>query len=205
MIHGDVFRPPVMLNLFTAFLGAGAQIFATLFFLLACVLLGVFKATRRGALLTALIVIYALCGLAGGFVSSRIYKQLKGKNWVWNTVLTAAVFPLPLSLVFTWVNSVAWGRASTAALPATTILVRYHEKCFTEHVWKILDYNVLCASCCISCWYIAHLLEKKKERTILMYLCISIYHSLLVDSCHHILCTFPLYGIGCNRGKKYHS
>jgi hypothetical protein len=125
MIHGDVFRPPAMLSLFTALIGAGAQIFTTLFILLLCVLIGVFKATRRGALLTALIVIYAICGLAGGLVSSRVFKQLKGKNWVWNTVMTSAVFPIPLIVVFTWVNTIAWLRSSTAALPFTTIMVNF--------------------------------------------------------------------------------
>ena len=121
MIHGDVFRTPQDLNLFTAFIGAGAQIFSTVVILLACVLLGVFKATKRGAILTAIIVIYALCGIAGGFVAGRIYKQLKGQNWVWNIVLTSGVLPLPLCVVFSWVNTVAWNSASTAALPITTI------------------------------------------------------------------------------------
>ena len=121
MIHGDVFRAPDMLNLFSAAVGAGAQIFATILILLVCVLLGVFKATKRGALLTALIVIYALCGVAGGLVSGRLFKQLKGKNWVWNVVLTAAIFPIPLGCVFSWVNTVAWNSSSTAALPVTTI------------------------------------------------------------------------------------
>lgn len=123
MIHGDVFRPPDNLDLFTAFLGSGAQIFATVVILLACVLIGAFKATKRGALLTALIVIYAVCGVAGGLVGSRVFKQLKGKNWVWNTVLTASVFPVPLAGVFCWVNSIAWSVESTAALPFTTILL----------------------------------------------------------------------------------
>lgn len=124
MIHGDVFRAPDYLNLFAAVLGAGAQIFSTVLILLVCVLLGVFKATKRGALLTALIVIYALCGLTGGLVAGRIFKQLKGKNWVWNVVLTASVFPVPLGLVFAWVNTVAWNFRSTAALPVTTIGVQ---------------------------------------------------------------------------------
>ena len=123
MIHGDVFRPPNFCNLFTAFVGAGAQIFSTILILLLCVLAGVFKATRRGALLTAFIVIFAVCGLFGGIVASRLYKQLKGRNWVWNTVLTASIFPLPLIAVFSFVNLIAWYRASTAALPVTTILV----------------------------------------------------------------------------------
>jgi len=121
MIHGDVFRAPAHLNLFTALVGSGAQIFATVTILLVCVLVGVFKATKRGAILTAVIVIYALCGLAGGLVAGRIFKQLKGKNWVWNVVLTSLVFPLPLGVVFSWVNTVAWNSSSTAALPVTTI------------------------------------------------------------------------------------
>ena len=123
MIHGDVFRAPELLNLFVALLGSGAQIFCTVLILLICVLLEVFKVTKRGALLTAMIVIYALCGLVGGIVSGRLYKQLKGKSWVWNTVLTASAFPVPLGIVFAWVNGVAWSFHSTAALPATTIAV----------------------------------------------------------------------------------
>ena len=123
MRHGDVFRPPQQLDLFIAFLGSGAQIFATILILLFSVLIGVFKATRRGALLTWLISIYACCALLGGIVSGRVFKQLRGRNWAWNSVLTASVLPVPLCVVFFWVNSVAWGSNSTAALPLTTILI----------------------------------------------------------------------------------
>ena len=126
MIHGDVFRPPGGLSVFTALIGTGAQIFSTVLILLVCVLVGVFRATKRGALLTAFIVIYALCGFMGGLVSGRLYKQLKGTFWVWNIVLSAAMFPIPLTAVFCWVNSVAWYHKSTAALPVTTILVSIH-------------------------------------------------------------------------------
>lgn len=123
MIHGDVFRSPEQLNLFSALIGSGAQIFSTVLLLLVCVLIGVFKATKRGALLTAVILIYAVSGIVGGIVAGRIFKQLKGKNWVWNIVLTASVFPIPLCIIFSWVNTVAWNRKSTAALPFTTIMV----------------------------------------------------------------------------------
>jgi len=121
MIHGDVFRAPPFLNLFCAFLGAGAQIFATVIILLVCVLLGAFKVTKRGALLTAMILIYALSAVFGGIVAARFYKELKGKNWVWNVVLTSIIVPIPLSIVFTWVNFIAWNHESTAAIPVTTI------------------------------------------------------------------------------------
>ena len=123
MIHGDVFRAPTNLNVFVAMIGAGAQIFTTITILLLCVLVGVFKATKRGAILTAVIVIYAMSGLAGGATAGRIFKQLKGKNWVWNVVLTATMFPVPLGIVFSWVNTIAWNSNSTAALPVTTIVL----------------------------------------------------------------------------------
>ncbi len=123
MIHGDVFRCPPHISIFAAFMGSGAQIFFTVLVLLSTVVLGVFKVTRRGALLTAAIVIYAVCGIFGGMVAGRLFKQLKGKNWVWNVVLTSAILPVPLGVVFSVVNTVAWNSNSTAALPITTIMV----------------------------------------------------------------------------------
>lgn len=123
MINGDVFRPPSNVSFFSACVGAGAQIFLTAFILLCAVLMEIFKATRRGALLTACIMIYSMCGFFGGFVSGRLFKQLKGTNWVWNVIITSMIFPVPLFLVFGWVNSVAVSNASTAALPFTTIML----------------------------------------------------------------------------------
>lgn len=130
MIHGDVFRSPPFVNIFAALIGSGAQIFSTVFLLLCCVVVGAFKATRRGALLTAVIIIYALCGIFGGMVAGRLFKQLKGKNWVWNVILTAAAFPVPLGLVFSVVNSIAWSSSSTVALPILTIGVSTYSRLF---------------------------------------------------------------------------
>lgn len=121
MIHGDVFRSPGMLSLLCAAVGAGAHIFATVFVVLVMVLSGAASATKRGALLTTAIVVYAAFGIIGGFVSGWLYKQMKGQHWAWNAILTALLFPLPLSTVFTYVNLVAWSHNSTAALPTTVI------------------------------------------------------------------------------------
>jgi len=125
-INGDVFRSPKAVSLLTAFIGSGAQLFSTVLITLLCVILGIFKATKRGALLTAVIIIYALCGFIGGFLAGRLYKQLTGTistNWQWNIVTTACIFPVPLGVVFAWVNTIAWNSSSTAALPITTILL----------------------------------------------------------------------------------
>ena len=55
MLHGDVFRVPDSPSLFCALVGSGSQIFATFILVLGCVLIGAFKPTKRGALLTAFI------------------------------------------------------------------------------------------------------------------------------------------------------
>lgn len=123
MIHGDVFRVPNLANLFTAMVGAGAQIFATAFIVLVLVLVGAFKATKRGALLTAGIIVFSCCGIFGGMVAGRLYKQLKGKDWAWNVILTSCIVPVPMACVFTFVNSVALSNNSTAALPAMVIAI----------------------------------------------------------------------------------
>lgn len=56
MIHGDVFRNPIHLNLFVALIGSGAQIFSTVFLLLLAVVLGVFRVTKRGICVQLLIM-----------------------------------------------------------------------------------------------------------------------------------------------------
>ena len=49
-------------------------------FLLAIV--GVFYPYNRGALFTALVVIYALTSGIAGYVATSFYCQLEGRNWV---------------------------------------------------------------------------------------------------------------------------
>jgi transmembrane 9 superfamily member 1 len=73
--------------------------------------------------LTSLILIYVLTSWVNGLVSARLYRQLGGKRWHWNIVTAALVFPGPLALVWSFLNSVAWGHQSTAALPAATIAI----------------------------------------------------------------------------------
>jgi hypothetical protein len=77
LIHGDVFRYPKAINLFSALLGSGAQLCCTTFILLVCAIVGLFRPTKRGAILTAMIVIYVLTSVVGGFVSARFYRQVR--------------------------------------------------------------------------------------------------------------------------------
>ncbi|CAM9774339.1 unnamed protein product, partial [Chrysoparadoxa australica] len=121
LIHGDVFRHPKQVNLFSALMGSGAHLGCTTMLLLLCAVTSVFKVTRRGSILTTIIMLYCLTASVGGFVAARLYRQLGGTKWVLNSITTSLVFPIPLFLVFTFANSVAWHYGSTARLPFFTI------------------------------------------------------------------------------------
>ncbi|XP_048229743.1 transmembrane 9 superfamily member 3 isoform X1 [Ricinus communis] len=122
-IHGDVFRYPKYKSLFAAALGSGTQLFALTVFIFMLALVGVFYPYNRGALFTALVVIYALTSGIAGYTATSFYYQLEGTNWVRNLLLTGCLFCGPLFLTFCFLNTVAIIYSATAALPFGTILV----------------------------------------------------------------------------------
>ncbi|KAJ9557812.1 hypothetical protein OSB04_012426 [Centaurea solstitialis] len=139
-IHGDVFRYPKFKSLFAASLGSGSQLFAlctnppdtilclandfcSTIFIFILALVGVFYPYNRGALFTALVVIYALTSGIAGYTASSFYCQLEGTNWVRNLLLTGSLFCGPLFLTFCFLNTVAIAYSATAALPFGTIVV----------------------------------------------------------------------------------
>ncbi|KAG9454405.1 hypothetical protein H6P81_007309 [Aristolochia fimbriata] len=122
-IHGDVFRFPKYKSLFCAVLGSGTQLLALAIFIFLLALVGVFYPYNRGALFTALVVIYALTSGIAGYTATSMYLQLEGTNWVRNLLLTGCLFCGPLFLTFCFLNTVAIAYSATAALPFGTILV----------------------------------------------------------------------------------
>ncbi|CAN4126909.1 unnamed protein product [Withania somnifera] len=122
-IHGDVFRYPKQKSLFAAALGSGTQLFTLAIFIFILALVGVFYPYNRGALFTALVVIYALTSGIAGYTAASFYCQLEGKNWVRNLLLTGGLFCGPLFLTFCFLNTVAIAYHATAALPFGTIVV----------------------------------------------------------------------------------
>ncbi|EEF40534.1 transporter, putative [Ricinus communis] len=122
-IHGDVFRYPKYKSLFAAALGSGTQLFTLTIFIFILALVGVFYPYNRGALFTALVVIYALTSGIAGYVATSFYCQLEGNNWVRNLLLTGCLFCGPLFLTFCFLNTVAIVYSATAALPFGTIVV----------------------------------------------------------------------------------
>ena len=125
LIHGHVFRPPEPSILFASMIGVGAQFFTMIMSLLTLALTGLFSPMRRGGVSTAAVLLYVGTSFIGGYVSSRLYRQLAKSdgNWVWTAVTTILMFPIPAVIVFILVNSTAWANQSTAALPFGTIMV----------------------------------------------------------------------------------
>ncbi|XP_050258700.1 transmembrane 9 superfamily member 3-like [Quercus robur] len=122
-IHGDVFRYPKYKSIFAAALGSGTQLFTLTVFIFVLALVGVFYPYNRGALFTALVVIYALTSGIAGYIATSFYCQLEGTNWVRNLMLTGCLFCGPLFLMFCFLNTVAIAYNATAALPFGTIVV----------------------------------------------------------------------------------
>ncbi|RRT38196.1 hypothetical protein B296_00051380 [Ensete ventricosum] len=81
-IHGDVFRFPQNKSLLAACLGSGTQLFTLTVFIFILALVGVFYPYNRGALFTALVIIYALTSGIAGYAATSFYCQLEGTNWV---------------------------------------------------------------------------------------------------------------------------
>jgi len=123
LINSDVFRFPPFVTALSGCIGAGAHLLCVTFLLLTCAITNVFVPTKRGAILTAIIVLYVCSAPVGGFVAARLYRQLGGDAWLANALVSCLVFPTPLVLVFMWVNSVALAHGSSAALPVIAVII----------------------------------------------------------------------------------
>jgi len=122
LIHGDVFRFPPHKNLFSAFIGLGAQSLAILFGILFLALVGMFYPNSGGTIFTAAIVLYSLTSVLGGFVSATFFKQFGGDKWAWNIVLVATLYTVPIFIIFSVNNTIAVAYDATAAVPFGTIM-----------------------------------------------------------------------------------
>lgn len=121
LIHGDVFRFPKYPIIFSAATGTGVQLIASTFVVFALALSGTVSTTRRGSVLAAIVVSYCLLSVVGGYGSLRLYQQMNGKAWVNCILVSAVLFPGPLFLIFSYVNTTALMHGSTSALPVGTI------------------------------------------------------------------------------------
>jgi len=105
LVHGDVFRPPSTHPMvFSILVGTGAQIGCAFFSTMMCSVVGLINPMKKGQTLTAIVLLYVLCGCVAGYISARIFKFCDAKAWKQNTFLTAAGLPGFLISIFTILN-----------------------------------------------------------------------------------------------------
>eukprot|EP00980_Cylindrotheca_fusiformis_P014932 scaffold4083_cov95-Cylindrotheca_fusiformis.AAC.1 len=121
LLHADVFRPPSFSPLqLSVACGSGAQLLCTAFSVIVLACLRFLSPTRRGSLLMAVLILYALMGIAGGFVTARMYKTFNGEARNSATLCTALGFPGLCFLMYCIVY--AWCRGTSTYAPDMVLL-----------------------------------------------------------------------------------
>ncbi|KAJ5087071.1 hypothetical protein NUU61_008378 [Penicillium alfredii] len=122
LVHGDVFRCPKSPMLLSVMVGNGAQLFMMTGVTVAFSLLGLLSPANRGFLATAILLISALFGCVGGYVSARVYKAFGGEAWKRNIIMTPLLIPGFIFGVFFLLNLFVWAKGSSGAVPFGTMV-----------------------------------------------------------------------------------
>jgi len=124
LVHADVFRPPNFAPMLFCVLNAtGLQLAVTTLVAIGLSAFGFLSPARRGSLLTAGLVFYMLCGLFAGYLSSRLYKCFRGRQWQLCTLLTAIFFPGICFVLFVCFNIILSFFRSSGAVPLLDVLI----------------------------------------------------------------------------------
>lgn len=125
LIHGDVFRPPRNASSLAAYVGAGVQLLTSSLLTILFAVLGFLSPANRGGLQTAMVVLFVLMGIAGGYATARIYRYMKGDEWRKATLKTAMTLPGVLFGTLFVGNLFVWAVGSTAVPFGTLLLISF--------------------------------------------------------------------------------
>jgi len=124
LIHADVFRPPQNYPmLFCVCCGGGVQLILTIFVTIVFSAVGFLNPSRRGSLTNGILSFYVLTGILSGYVSSRLYKAFKGRQWQLCTIMTALLFPGVAFSIFLFFNIILFFYHSSASAPFLDIII----------------------------------------------------------------------------------
>jgi transmembrane 9 superfamily protein 2/4 len=124
LVHADVFRPPFNYPmLYCVLIGSGFQIAVSTITCIILSAIGFVNPSRRGSFMTATLVMYALCGIFSGYLSSRLYKAFRGRSWQLCTILTSTFFPSLCFLLFLFFNTILAFFRSSGSVPFLDILI----------------------------------------------------------------------------------
>ncbi|KAK7411571.1 hypothetical protein VNO78_03006 [Psophocarpus tetragonolobus] len=116
LVHGDVFRSPSNSDLLCVYVGTGVQFFGMILVTMIFAALGFLSPSNRGGLMTAMLLLWVLMGVCGGYSSVRLYKIFKGTEWKKIALRTAFMFPAIAFAIFFVLNILIWGQKSSGAV-----------------------------------------------------------------------------------------
>jgi transmembrane 9 superfamily member 2/4 len=126
LLHGDVFRLPQTSPMALVILvGSGAQICAAFGLTMVLSVLHVCNPLKKGQMLTAILLVFSLCGIVAGYVSSRLGKFTDVNTWKVSSILTATIFPCATLAMYIVLNAwLAFAGAATAVgmIPLSQLL-----------------------------------------------------------------------------------
>jgi transmembrane 9 superfamily protein 2/4 len=93
-IASDVFRPPIHQKTLSAFIGTGFEIFCLIIVSLILYLIGLIKPEIRINIIDTIFVCFFLFSVISGYISTFIYKNNGGKQWLKNSIVTALLCPI---------------------------------------------------------------------------------------------------------------
>ena len=128
LVHGDVFRPPVMAGWLTVMVGTGVQLGISLLFLISFACFGFLSPANRGVLMQSMLFLFVFMGTFGGFTSARLFRMFKGTRWRSNGLWTALLFPGITFAIFFTLNLFIWGEKSSGAATRTHTHARTHTR-----------------------------------------------------------------------------
>jgi len=121
-IHGDVFRPPPQVLVFSALVGTGYQLVIVAFVVIMFSIMGDLY-LGRGSVLTTMIFVYAATAPLSGFFGGSLYARNNGVEWIKQVLLTAALLPGVIAFVGFMINFIAMYYKASRAIPFGTMMV----------------------------------------------------------------------------------
>jgi len=123
-LHGDVFRKPEQLPLFSALIGTGYQLYTSFLLVVLLAITGRLYDTR-GTIATASVLTYSVTSLVSGFTSSQtflLYSNKENTQWKLTMGLTGLLLPSFIFVIAFFLNILSVIYRATNAISMLTFL-----------------------------------------------------------------------------------
>jgi len=133
-VHGDVFRAPEYLELFSAIIGTGWQLVWLILVVIVYAMLGPILHGNmyedRGEMISTIIICFSLSSSISGYVSGSFYRKFfltarseQNSHWQQTMVYTILLFPSIIAAIVFMLNSIASFYDTISVIPFWTVVM----------------------------------------------------------------------------------